>query len=1053
MKNKASRPAGYETVRVFISSTFRDMQAERDYLVRFVFPKLREELLRRRIHFVDVDLRWGVTSDQDALELCREVVDECRPRFVCILGGRYGSVPPGKARSITADEVHYGVLDRAFTNRGFAFFYFRDDAATAAMAEASPGEFRELERSENQRKLTELKEAIVAAGLNPFIYQAEWDSGSRAFTGLKQFGDRVYDDLLSSMTADVRLQDRFATADVSELDEFDEETAATEAFVEEHCERFMLGSRATVLEELLAHARATGGNGYLCLTGAPGSGKSALLAHFSQQPALGVESSTILISHFVGVSPGSTDVRRTLRRLCHELKKSCPDLTAEIPDHPETLRLAFQAFLRQACLSRRVVILLDAVNQFDAPPHSAALEWLPEQMPDTARIILSAIASPALEEMRRRACKPREVDLNQLSVSDGEAIIEQFLKRYRKSLEPQQRAALLSKGDAGTPLYLLAALEELRTLGIYEEITRRIAELPSSTAALFAWILERLANDTGFRDPTRRQVGHKLVSHFAAVLGASRYGLSQRELVDLLDVSDPQGNVAALLHLLRPYLMRRGDLLDFYHQQFRATAETAWLRTEEQRQAAHEGLANYFEAQPLGRRMVEELPWQLERAGLWLRLGDTLRDLKFNDAAWRTNRFEVTRYWAAVERHSHRRLVDAFRTLADVPIGAENADLVWNAARLLEDSGHGDHALALWRALIDYASRTGDLPRLAGALGNAGVQLKDRGELKTAAEFLKEQERICRTLGDNYGLQNSLGNQGLIAARQGKLDDAMTLHRLKEAICRAIGHHLGIAAALGNQALLLTEQDPTAALVLHREEMRICSAIGDFGGVGRSLRNQALIYEDKGDFDQALALLGDSERVCSELGNKVELAKCLLDQARIVQQRGNTHAFSDALLKFGQAEAIYRGMGDVEGLATSLHGESRLHIALEHPHDALACLDEAQDLFRQHGNRDGFEACVLNRALVMRGWDEQVALDLLLGQEARLRHSGSNRYLLQCLLCQIPILINQGKLRQALEKSVETEALCRNARDTRRLTLALEYQTKIRERGAADLEH
>lgn len=44
---------GWKTVRVFISSTFRDMHAERDDLVRFVFLKLREELLKRRIHLVD----------------------------------------------------------------------------------------------------------------------------------------------------------------------------------------------------------------------------------------------------------------------------------------------------------------------------------------------------------------------------------------------------------------------------------------------------------------------------------------------------------------------------------------------------------------------------------------------------------------------------------------------------------------------------------------------------------------------------------------------------------------------------------------------------------------------------------------------------------------------------------------------------------------------------------------------------------------------------------------------------------------------------------------
>jgi hypothetical protein len=91
----------WKTVRVFISSTFRDMHAERDHLVRFVLPRLKEDFLKRRMHLVDVDLRWGVTADQDAFELCMDEIDRCRPRFICILGGRYGWVPPPK--SIEAD--------------------------------------------------------------------------------------------------------------------------------------------------------------------------------------------------------------------------------------------------------------------------------------------------------------------------------------------------------------------------------------------------------------------------------------------------------------------------------------------------------------------------------------------------------------------------------------------------------------------------------------------------------------------------------------------------------------------------------------------------------------------------------------------------------------------------------------------------------------------------------------------------------------------------------------------------------------------------------------
>jgi nephrocystin-3 len=52
----------WSTVRIFISSTFRDMHAERDYLVRVVFPELQERCAEWRLHLVDADLRWGVTT-------------------------------------------------------------------------------------------------------------------------------------------------------------------------------------------------------------------------------------------------------------------------------------------------------------------------------------------------------------------------------------------------------------------------------------------------------------------------------------------------------------------------------------------------------------------------------------------------------------------------------------------------------------------------------------------------------------------------------------------------------------------------------------------------------------------------------------------------------------------------------------------------------------------------------------------------------------------------------------------------------------------------------
>lgn len=46
-------------IRVFVSSTFRDMKAERDYLVKVTFPQLRKRCESRGVVWGEVDLRWG----------------------------------------------------------------------------------------------------------------------------------------------------------------------------------------------------------------------------------------------------------------------------------------------------------------------------------------------------------------------------------------------------------------------------------------------------------------------------------------------------------------------------------------------------------------------------------------------------------------------------------------------------------------------------------------------------------------------------------------------------------------------------------------------------------------------------------------------------------------------------------------------------------------------------------------------------------------------------------------------------------------------------------
>lgn len=53
-------------IRVFVSSTFRDMKEERDYLVKLTFPQLRKLCESRGVVWGEVDLHWGVTDEQKA---------------------------------------------------------------------------------------------------------------------------------------------------------------------------------------------------------------------------------------------------------------------------------------------------------------------------------------------------------------------------------------------------------------------------------------------------------------------------------------------------------------------------------------------------------------------------------------------------------------------------------------------------------------------------------------------------------------------------------------------------------------------------------------------------------------------------------------------------------------------------------------------------------------------------------------------------------------------------------------------------------------------------
>ena len=88
--------------RVFLSSTFGDFQAEREYLRSHLWPKMEAWCAGQGASFQVVDLRWGITPatafSHDTIKVCLDEVRRCqllspKPNFIMLIGDRYGWRP------------------------------------------------------------------------------------------------------------------------------------------------------------------------------------------------------------------------------------------------------------------------------------------------------------------------------------------------------------------------------------------------------------------------------------------------------------------------------------------------------------------------------------------------------------------------------------------------------------------------------------------------------------------------------------------------------------------------------------------------------------------------------------------------------------------------------------------------------------------------------------------------------------------------------------------------------------------------------------------------
>ena len=374
------------------------------------------------------------------------------------------------------------------------------------------------------------------------------------------------------------------------------------------------------------------GGSLLVVKGMPGCGKTALMARFSEEMQRR-HPDWLIVPHFVGASPDSTNLRRTLRRFHGEMNRYA-GLEEEIPEDIRDLHNRFSEKLQKASEKDRVLFVLDAVNQMEHSDNPQEMTWLPFNLPKNVCFVISSLEGESLDALQAR--KPVEVEARGLDPREIESLVDKFLADVRKSFpNPQTRYAFLAKLQHGSPLYITVALEELRIFGVFAQLGRRISDLPTDIPTLFQQVLERVEADFA--------AWPGLVAEALSLIACSRQGMTSEEMQTLLarhapafsDGSRPDRLPDMLWSRLQlsldAYLFERSGAVDFFHGQLKQAVGARWLKEKEVRVQNHQLIAYYFRnrwAEPY-LRALDELPHQELKCEDWIGLTKTLCNLEF----------------------------------------------------------------------------------------------------------------------------------------------------------------------------------------------------------------------------------------------------------------------------------------------------------------------------------------------------------------------------------------------------------------------------------------
>jgi nephrocystin-3 len=864
------------SVRIFLSSTFRDFGEERDLLVRKVFPALRSRLKDRFVELVDVDLRWGITVEEaergEVLPICLAEIDRSRPYFIGMLGERYGWIPPQEGyapdllerqpwlkkhqggKSVTELEILHGVLkNKRMKTR--AFFYFR----SPAYARFKGGHYVPDTTEDRQRQL-DLKRRIKDGGYTVTVYRDP-----------EALAKRMELDLWKLLDAE------FPATEVP--DAFERESMRHEAYAASR-RRFYLGGDEYI-HGLNALIKKNANR--ILITGQSGGGKSALLAN-SLAKHRGAK--THLLEHYLGSSSDAADAVALVRRVIEYIRRVTENTdpvaadTEELFDSVPTWLAIASAFAQKN--KTRWIFVFDALNNLNGYKD---LKWLPAYLPERIQIVVSCLEGEVKKALETKGTWDSLV-VEPLDPKGQSQLLTEYLKRFNKSLPPDLLNQALGHPLANNPLWLKTLAEELRLFGSHEELSNRLNTLlgppkgkdenePPTVDDLFEHVLQRIEADQG----------RKLVQDALTAIWASRAGLSEPELLEILAPHSaktakakkanklPPAQWAPVRNALDEMLLESGGRIIFGHDYVKVAVKDRYLPRESLQRNAHKRLAEHFARRKVHERVAEELPHQWREAKAWRRLEQTLTSLEMFEAL-KTHRSDEEHlgYWLSLEAVKGKQLIEARFKSAwkrwNLPSNKEKtADVAGNLVEFLRYAGRGLtglFTLVLSKLALEITERVNgsEHPKTGERLNNLGLLLSDKDDYDGAEEFYIRALAIDEKTQGYYHYETGkrLNNLGTIFLKKGQYEDAKLFFEKALAIHEESGglEHPAVGVVLNNIGYMSHEiGDLEIAEIMYRRALVINEKEtgSDHPDMVLALGNLGLLIFENGDSEEAEALM------------------------------------------------------------------------------------------------------------------------------------------------------------------------------------------------------